>query len=121
MLSIDKETSIAVFSPSEKLTEEDFKQVAQLIDPFIIENGQLHGLIISVESFPGWQSFAALLSHLSFVKEHHKKINAVALVTNSSIGGLGEFLGSHFLAAEVKHFNYGNVDEAKAWVIARER
>lgn len=116
-IEIDEENGIAIFSPDEKLSEADFKNAANAIDPYIAQHDKLNGLIISTRSFPGWESFAGLVSHLSFVKNHHKKIKHVALVTDSTLGSLVESLASHFVSAKIMAFKYSEVDLAKTWII----
>jgi hypothetical protein len=34
--------------------------------------------MIYTKSFPGWESFGALVSHLKFVADHHQKIERIA-------------------------------------------
>ena len=115
-VEIDEKNGIAILTPNEKLSVEDFESAARVIDPYIEQYGELNGIIISTESFPGWESFSGLLSHLSFVKEHHKKIRMVALVTNSSFGPVAENLASHFVAAKIKAFKFNEFDAAKLWL-----
>ena len=84
LVEIDEASGIAVLEPSGPLSKDDFELAAKIIDPYIEKSGKLNGLIIHAESFPGWDSFAALSSHLSFVREHHKIISRVALSTDSA-------------------------------------
>lgn len=118
MLSIDldRKTGIAILSPDSALSENDFISAAQVIDPYIEEIGRLNGLIINTKSFPGWKSFAALLKHLTFVKEHHKQISHVALVTDSTLANLAEKIANHFISAEIKQFKFSRLEEAKTWI-----
>ncbi len=116
-IQIDEKNGIAVFSPDAKLSEADFKSATNVIDPYIEQHDKLNGLIISTEYFPGWESFAGLLSHLSFVKDHHKKIKCIALVTNSPIGSLAEKVANHFVSAKIMAFNYSELELAKSWII----
>ena len=116
-INIDEKNGIAVFEPDEKLSESDFKSAVRIIDPYINESGKLNGLIIRTKAFPGWESFAALVSHLSFVKDHHQKISFIAFVTDSKIGHLAENIANHFVAAELKTFAYGELEAATAWII----
>ncbi len=106
----------AILKPDGALDKQDFEAAARQIDPVITEHGGLDGLIIYVEKFPGWDSFAALTAHIKFVKEHHRKIRHLAFVTDSKIGGIAESLGSHFVAAEIKRFPFAELDQAKAWI-----
>ena len=116
-IQIDTENGIAILSPDDKLSEADFKNAAETIDPYIEQHEKLNGLIIATESFPGWESFAGLISHLTFVKDHHKKIKHIDFVTNSPLGSLAEHLASHFVSAQISAFKYSDLDLAKLWII----
>jgi hypothetical protein len=117
-ISLDKKRGIAVLEPVETLSKEDFEKAAGIIDPYIKETGKLHGIVIHVESFPGWDSFAALIKHFKFIKNHHQKVARVAFVTDSPIGGFAEHVASHFVNAEIKHFSFGRLPDAKEWASA---
>lgn len=116
---IDEVNGIALLEPDGPLTEDDFKSATKVIDPWIEKNKELRGLIIHTPTFPGWESFAALSSHLIFVKEHHKKISRVALATNSKVGGFAEKIANHFVKAEIKLFSYQDLEKAKLWIAGK--
>ena len=116
-ITIDGKNGIAIFEPDGKLSESDFKSAVNIIDPYINNFENLNGLIIATQAFPGWESFAALVSHLSFVKDHHKNISFIAFVTDSKIGNLAEHVASHFVSAEIKSFAYGELEMAKEWIV----
>jgi len=108
---------IVILEPDGALTVDDFEAAAEKIDPYIKERGKLNGLIIRSESFPGWDSFAALATHLRFVKNHHQKISHVALVTDSPVGKMAEVMASHFISAKMKDFRYEELENARSWVL----
>ncbi|HID45722.1 MAG TPA: STAS/SEC14 domain-containing protein [Chromatiaceae bacterium] len=56
------------------------------------------------------------MSHLKFVKNHHRKLSCIALVTDSGIGNLAEKLTAHFVSAEVKQFPHEQYQQARNWV-----
>ncbi len=114
-VEIDKKKGIALLEPDGPLSRDDFESAARLIDPYIEKVGQLNGLVIHARSFPGWDSFSGLSSHLKFVREHHKKIARVAFVTDSGVGDFGESVASHFVNAEIKGFPYQQLEQAKKW------
>lgn len=118
-VEIDEVNGLAILEPDGPLTKGDFESSAKVIDPYIENTDQFNGIIIHTESFPGWDSFAALASHLRFVKEHHKKISRVAISTNSVIGNFSEAVASHFVNAEIKLFSYQELEQAKDWIISR--
>lgn len=119
-VELDRNESIAILEPEGALNEADFARIGELIDPYIEEHGKLNGLIIRAGHFPGWDSFSALVTHIRFVRNHHTRINKVALVTNSSIGHLLEALARHFVSAEVRHFPFGQYDVAHNWIVCAE-
>ena len=118
MLSIDldEKNGIALLKPNSALSEDDFKSAANIIDGYIEKSGKLNGIIIQVESFPGWDSFTGFTAHMKFVKEHHKEVSCVALVTDSALGDFAEYIVSHFVSAEIKHFSYDALDDAIQWI-----
>lgn len=113
--SLDTDLGILYVRPTGPLTSDDFKQLGEAVDPWIEAAGQLNALIIEPEKFPGWDSFGALVSHFRFVRDHHKKVRKIALVTDALVGDLAEDIASHFVAAEIKHFRAGQMDAAKQW------
>jgi len=115
-VKIDEVNGIAILEPDGPLSKHDFESAVKIIDPYIEKTGQLRGLIIHTKSFPGWDSFAALSSHLRFVKDHHKKISRVAFSTDSVVGNFAEAVARHFVNAEIKLFSYQELEEARNWV-----
>ena len=97
---LDSAHSILYVRPKSKLEQGDFVQLAKTVDPHIEAKGDLAGLIIEVTSFPGWESLGAMASHFRFVRDHHKHIKKIGVVTDSPMGNVAEHLASHFVAAE---------------------
>jgi SpoIIAA-like len=115
-VKLNETKGIAILEPDGKLSEKDFISAASIIDPYLERKGKLNGIIIHVKNFPGWDSLSALITHLKFVKEHHKKISHVAFVSDSPIGALAEHIASHFVSAEVKSFSFNELEESMKWV-----
>lgn len=117
--SLDATNSILLVRPKSALEAADFAQLAKTADPHIEKTGGLAGLIIEAPSFPGWESFGALAAHIRFVRDHHKHIRKLAVVTDSVIGNVAEHLAAHFVAAEIRRFKAGELESARQWVLAR--
>jgi hypothetical protein len=111
-----QDDSILVVTPDGPLTSSDFERLAMEVDPFIEEKNKINGLMIYVESFPGWNDFAALVSHLKFVKNHHQSIGRVAAVTDSGFLSILPRVANHFVSAEVRHFDYQDKEGALNWL-----
>lgn len=117
--TLDEVHSILYVRPKAALERSDFEQLAQLVDPHIEATGSLAGLVIDAPQLPGWENLGALSAHIRFVREHHKHIGKVALVTDSSLGNVAQQLASHFVSAEIRHFPAGQVDAARDWIIGQ--
>lgn len=115
--TLDTENSILYVHPEASLEQSDFVQLAKVVDPYIEEVGGLSGLIIDAPSFPGWKNLGAMAAHFRFVRDHHKQIKKVGLVTDSALGDVAEHLASHFVSAEIRHFPAGELEAAKQWVL----
>jgi len=113
-----RDQGILTLFPTGALSAADFAEVAALVDPYILENGGLRGLMIRAAHFPGWEDFAALVTHLRFVREHEQAIGRVAVCTDSPLLELLPALAKHFVAAEVRNFPFGGHNEAFAWLAA---
>jgi stage II sporulation SpoAA-like protein len=116
--SLDTEHSILYVRPRSALQQDDFAQLAKTVDPFIEKTGDLAGLVIETPSFPGWDSLGAMAAHFRFVRDHHKHIKKVAVVTDAALGNLAEKLASHFVAAQIRHFAAGEVEAARRWIMS---
>ena len=115
---LNRTEGILILEPIGPLQSTDFEKLAREVDPFIIEKGTLNGLMIYAKSFPGWDSFAAFLSHIKFVKNHHQKIKKIAAVTGSGFLAIMPQVANHFIQAEVRHFDYDDKDTALNWLKA---
>lgn len=114
--TLDRERAVLHVRPTSALTLADFEQLARAVDPYIEEAGALAGLLVEAPRFPGWDDFAALAAHLRFVRDHHRHVRRIALVTDSPLGRAAERLASHFVSAEIRRFPASALDAARAWV-----
>lgn len=116
--SLDMKSGVLTLHPREALDVDDFAELSQVVDPYILEHGGLTGVIIEAPAFPGWDSFAAMAAHFRFVRDHQKAIRKVAVVTDSPVGTALEHLASHFVSAKIQHFPMSDSQAARTWVTA---
>lgn len=114
------ESRLLILTPVGPLTRQDFEQVAEAVDPFIAQNGGLSGLMIRADGFPGWEDLGAMVTHLRFVKEHHRHIAKVAVVSDDRTLSWLPGLVKHFVSAQVRSFPTAERAEAAAWLEAPE-
>jgi hypothetical protein len=113
---LDKAAGILVVTPQGPLAASDFEALRTEVDPFIERAGTLRGLLIEVPVFPGWDGFAGLTAHLRFVRDHHRLIRRVAVVSDNAVLSHLPQLASHFVAAEVRYFPEAHRAEALDWI-----
>ena len=116
---LDRETGVLLVQPDGRLTKDDFQSLTAVVDPYILETGSLRALIIHVETFPGWENIVGMVEHFRFVKEHHKSIEKVALVSDSKLTKLMPKVVDHFVNAEISVFPYSELGAAREWVAGR--
>lgn len=113
-----RERGILILKPEGALRAEDFTALAGVVDPHLQQHGELKGLMIEAPSFPGWDSFAALLSHLRFVRDHHRRIRRIAVVSDSPLLAVAPKIAAHFVSAQLRTFDVAERAAALAWIEA---
>ena len=108
-----------VVNPSGPLEAEDFWSLSAVVDPYIEEEGRLTGLLIEAPSFPGWDSFAALVQHMRFVSDHHRNIERVAAVSDSAFSKILPRIADHFAHPDIRVFDDSEKASAMAWLEGR--
>ena len=115
--TLDTAHAILHLRPKSALEQSDFTELASVVDPFIEAHGDLAGIIIEALGFPGWENFAAMTAHLRFLRDHHKRVKKIAVVTDTKLADVAQKLGSHFVSAEIRHFPAGQADAAERWIL----
>jgi hypothetical protein len=113
------ESGVLVVEPGRPLRSEDFDALAMVVDPWIEAHGELRGVVVHAREFPGWENLGAFFRHVRFVRDHHRRVRRIALAVGGRLADLAPALAEHFVAAEVKHFGYGDLDDAIAWASGR--
>jgi hypothetical protein len=111
-----RDQGVLMLRPKGKLKAEDFKSLAGVVDPYLEKKGELKGIVLEAVKFPGWENFAGLLSHLRFVRDHHRKVRRIAIVTDGKLLKAAPKIAKHFVSADVKRFEAGQREAALAWI-----
>ena len=113
---LQEDKGILVLKPEGPLEAIDFTTLASRVGAYFEGQKTLHGVLIYAKAFPGWKDFSALLAHLKFIKRHHQKIEKVAIVADGALATAMPHIAGHFVHAQVKHFDLGHEDAARAWL-----
>ena len=111
-----RDKGILLVRPQGPIQAGDFETIAKLVDPYIEQTGGLRGIMVEASSFPGWDSFGALISHLKFVRNHHQLVAKIAAVSDSAVLTLAPQIAKHFVKAEFRHFTAKDREAALAWL-----
>ena len=111
-----QDDQILVLHPDGPLEAADFITLAGHVDAYLERHGKLRGILIRAKAFPGWKDFAALVAHLKFVKDHHRRIEKIAVVADGTFAHVMPDLAGHFVHAKVKHFDFAHEDAAVDWL-----
>ncbi|HSC89329.1 MAG TPA: STAS/SEC14 domain-containing protein [Polyangiaceae bacterium] len=109
------EQGVIVLDVREALDSNDFEALADAMDAWIAEHGQLNGLVVHAQRFPGWENISALFGHLRFVRDHHDKIRRVALATDEPAAGIASVVAELFVHARVYAFPFESLEAAVEW------
>ena len=116
-----RDRGVLIVTPNGPLEKADFERLAKEVDPFIASKGKLTGLLIYTESFPGWDSFGALVSHLKFVADHHRQIARIAAVTDSGFRKIIPAIATHFIEAQIRFLIFRKkLRPLRGWKLANE-
>jgi hypothetical protein len=107
---------VLIVHPLSPLTADDFENLARDLDPWLEVHGPLKGLMIQTEAFPGWNNLAGMLSHFRFVRDHHRRIRRVAMVSDSAVLTVAPKIAGHFVSAEVRHFPADDHEQSLEWL-----
>ena len=111
-----QDDGVLVLHPEGPLEAADFTTLASHVDAYLERHGTLRGVLIRAKSFPGWNDFGALLAHLKFVREHHRRIEKIAVVADGAFANIMPNIASHFIHAQVQHFDLTREDAAWDWL-----
>jgi hypothetical protein len=116
--SILKPEGILLLTPTAPLSKGDFAGLGALVDGYLASHTNLHGVLVHSESFSGWDSFGGFTAHVRFLREHERKIDRVALVTDSPVAGAARAMSRLFMSADIRHFAIADYKAALTWLKA---
>jgi hypothetical protein len=111
-----RDDGLLLVEPDGPLEKSDFQTLTSHVDAYLENNGVLHGVLIRAPKFAGWKDFGALVAHLRFVKQHHQKIEKIAVVADGSVAIVMPHIAQHFVDAHIKHFEPAQENAAWEWL-----
>jgi len=116
-----QDEDILVITPQGPLEQSDFETIAKAVDPVVLSKSKVTGLMISMESFPGWRDFAAFRAHVKFVANYHRRIERISVLSNSRFIKFIPGIAGYFVHPEIRSFDLAEKEQALAWLEAGRR
>jgi hypothetical protein len=104
---------------SGKLEESDFRELSARVDPILRAQGQVR-LLIDATAFDGWADRHAAAKHFTFVREHQKKVERIAIVAGHDWQHWIAGIAGVFVHPEIKVFDKGEAAQAESWLAVRK-
>lgn len=105
---------VLVVRVSQKLSKEDYEQFTPEIERLVGRFGKLR-ILFEMHNFEGWDA-GALWEDVKFDAKHFNDIERLAFVGDKKWEkGMATFCRA-FTTAEIKYFDWHDVDEAQAWI-----
>jgi hypothetical protein len=114
------EPGVVVVEVSEPLRTGDFVVLAEVIDGWLADHTTLPGLVVHTRRVPGWATPGSLLRHLGFVRSHHRRIERVAMASDTRAAAVLPQVATRLLHPRVRAFGYDRLDDAIAWAGGRD-
>src|SRR5471032_816737 len=111
---LGRDDGILVLKPEVPLAAADFTTLAGHDNADLEQSGTLRGILIHEKALRAWNDLSALLARLQFIKQRHRNIKKVAVVADGGFATIVAFIASHFIHAQVKHFDRARGENA-AW------
>jgi SpoIIAA-like len=122
MITIEKHDrhNIFVLTPAKAITSDDIAQLNRQINDYINAHDKVPNLVLRAERVPVWENFEALTDHIKFVRNHHRLVKKVAIVSDAKLVWLVRPVVDSFTGAKVRRFSADAFDKAYAWAKKNE-
>jgi hypothetical protein len=116
-----QDSRVLVIEAKHAVAAQDFDALAMAVDPWIESHGELEGIVIHAQAFPGWENLGSLIRHVQFVRDHHRKVKRIALAVDGKLAGVAPRVAEHFVRAELRAFAPDQLDAAVSWAAGDRR
>jgi hypothetical protein len=114
-IDIRARDNVFIVTPEGSISADQIDDLATRVNTYINETDRVPNLVLHTKSVPHWSNFNALKTHLRFIKNHHRVVAKVAIVSDVKLLWLAKSLVDHFVGAKVRRFDEEAIDDAIAW------
>ncbi|MEM8731642.1 MAG: STAS/SEC14 domain-containing protein [Pseudomonadota bacterium] len=97
-----------------KLDPSIYAAETEQLDAFIRDNERMR-VLLDLREFDGWQGLAAVAEHLKLIRDHHARIDKLAIVGQQGWEKMAARIGRSILGASLEYFR-DDPEGAEAWL-----
>lgn len=106
---------VVVVEVGAPLRSADIAALAAAVGPWLQGDARPRGLVMHARGVPGWDNVATLARHVRFLRDHHRRIDRLAMAVDGPVATLAPHVAGRILHPQVRHFDYQRLDDAIAW------
>src|SRR5690348_11207557 len=95
MVAAEFDGDVLIVRPSGPITREDLEVLSRTADAYLATHGTISGVMVHTPVFPGYASPGAFADHIRFVANHHARVRRIALVTDSALAPIAQFVANN--------------------------
>ena len=116
MLRAQFDDDVFRVQPWGPITREDVATLTRTVDEYLVDHSKITGVMVETRTFPGFASVGAFADYARFIANHHARVRRLALVTNSALAPVAEFMANYVVGIEMRHFRVADATAALAWL-----
>ena len=116
MLTVQFDGDVLRVRPDGPITREDVTTLTRTVDEYLADHPKIAGVMVETRTFPGFASVGAFADYARFIADHHARVRRLALVTDSALAPVAEFMANHVVGLEMRHFPFAEGTAALAWL-----
>jgi hypothetical protein len=119
MLTTEFEGDVLVVRPDGPIAREDVATLTQTADEYLAAHTTISGVMVQTPMFPGFSSAAAFGDYIRFIADHHARVRRIALVTDSALAPIAQFVANYVVGLEMRHYAFSERAAALEWLRTR--
>jgi hypothetical protein len=118
MLNVQFNGDVLGVRPDGPITREDVAMLTRAADEYLAGHPKIAGVMVETRTFPGFASIGAFADYARFIADHHARVRRIALVTDSGLAPVAEFMANHVVGVQMRHYPFAEGTVAQAWLRA---
>ena len=116
MLKVQFDGDVLGVRPEGPITRDDVATLTQAAEAYLAGHPKIAGVMVETRTFPGFASVGAFADYARFIADHHARVRRLALVTDSALAPIAEFMANHVVGVAMRHYPFAEGAAALAWL-----